>query len=191
MSGAGPRILEPNIKRRRWDRVARDILLLPPALLYVIVERIFWAGAKRLLRQAARMPAVETMQHGLVKLPAWAVLPLFLVPEIFSHLGGFWATDLLVRHRFLAAMMVGLFIKGTATVMEVWIYQSCEQALLSVRWFAWVHGQAMRLRDWVYASTRPVRRIAARLVSGSRSRISRRFSALRGVLARRLGLRRE
>jgi hypothetical protein len=187
----GPKILEPNIRRRRWDRVARDILLLPPALLYVIIERVFWRGAKRLLRQAARIPVVAEIQTSLVRLPVWAVLPLFLVPEFFSHVGGFWATDLLVQRRFLPAMMVGLFIKGTATLMEVWIYQSCEETLLSVRWFAWVHGQALKLRDWVFDRIRPLREIAARLVSGGSANIARRFAALRGVIARRLGLRRE
>jgi hypothetical protein len=32
VSESEPKILEPNIKRRRWDSLARDILLLPPAL---------------------------------------------------------------------------------------------------------------------------------------------------------------
>jgi hypothetical protein len=191
VSESEPKILEPNIKRRRWDSLARDILLLPPALAYVIVERVFWRGAKRLLRQAARVPAVAEMQTGLVRLPVWAVLPLFLVPEFFSHVGGFWATDLLVQRKFLPAMMVGLFIKGTATLMEVWIYQSCEKTLLSVRWFAWVHRQALSFRDWVFGRIRPVLLKASSLVKGGSSGLARRFSALRGVIARRLGLRRE
>jgi len=186
MSGE-EKILEPNIRRRRWGAVARDVLLLPPALLYVFIERVFWIGARRLLRQAARAPAVEAMQNALHTLPAWAVLPLFLVPEVFSHIGGFWATALLVHRKWVAATMVGVFVKGTATLMEVWIYQSCEDALLSVRWFSWVHGQAMRGRDWVYSRIRPV----LRRLAGSRAGIGRRFLALRSVLARRLGLARK
>jgi hypothetical protein len=189
MSGAAPKILEPNIRRRRWGRVARDILLLPPALLYVLIEHVFWAGAKRLLRQAARLDTVSALQIRLKKLPAAAVLPLFLIPEIFSHLGGFWATFLLVRHKWVAAMLVGLFVKGLATLLTVWIYQSCEPVLLSVKWFAWLHGQALRGRDWVAARTMPARRYARQLIRGSRSGIARRFAALRSVLARRLGVK--
>jgi len=183
MSGEKPKRFKPDIRRRRWGAVARNILLLPPALIYVVIERVFWNGAKRLLRQTARMPAIAAFQQKLETLPAWAVLPLFLVPEVFSHIGGFWASDLLFRRKWLAAMLVGLFIKGTATLMEVWIYQSCEKALLSVRWFAWVHGWAIRGRDWVYNKMRP----AMRLIRGSRSGLARRFAALRGVIARRLG----
>jgi hypothetical protein len=179
-----PRTLEPDIRRRRWGALARHILLLPPALIYVVIERVFWNGAKRLLRQASRIPAIATVQRKLETLPAWAVLPLFLVPEIFSHIGGFWASALLVQRKWVAAMLVGLFIKGAATLMEVWIYQSCEKTLLSVRWFAWVHGWAMRGRDWVYERMRP----AIRRVRGSRSGLARRFAALRGIIARRLGL---
>ncbi len=189
MSGAAPKILEPNVRRRRWGRVARDVLLLPPAFLYVLVEHVFWAGAKRLLRQAARMNAVSALQYRLEKLPAAAVLPLFLIPEILSHLGGLWATLLLVDRKWTAAMLVGLFVKGLATLLTVWIYQSCEPALRSVKWFAWLHGQALRGRDWVAARTMPARRFARRMIRGSRSGIARRFAALRSVLARRLGVK--
>jgi len=185
MAKAGPKIIEPNVRRGRWDRVVRDILLLPPALLYVFVEHVFWASAKRLLHQAARIQAVSALQEGLVKLPPAAVLPLFLIPEAFSHIGGFWATDLLVRREWVAAMLVGIFIKGSATLMEVWIYQSCEPALMSVRWFAWIHTQALRARDWVDERTKPARDFAKRLVTGGRSNLARRFAAIRTALTRR------
>jgi hypothetical protein len=184
MRSKNRKILEPDIRRRHWGAVARNILLLPPALIYVLIERVFWNGAKRLLRQASRVPAIATVQQKLETLPAWAVLPLFLVPEVFSHIGGFWASALLVQREWLPALLVGIFIKGTATLMEVWIYQSCEKTLLSVRWFAWVHGWAMRGRDWVYDKMRP----ALRLIRGSRSSLARRFTILRGIIARRLGL---
>lgn len=182
MDPATPQILKTNIRRRRWGRVVRDIVLLPPALLYVFIEHVFWAGAKRLLRQAAKLPAITVLQARLATLPAAAVLPLFLVPEAFSHIGGFWATDLLVHQAWMAALLVGIFVKGSATLMTVWIYQSCEPALLSVRWFAQVHLLALRGRDWVADRTRPARR----LILGSRSGLARRFSAIRIALTRRL-----
>jgi len=171
--------------------VVRDALLLPPALLYVVVERVFWAGAKRMVRQASRIAVVEEVQKRVMRLPPSAVLPMFLVPELMSHVGGFWASALLVQRHWLAAFLVGLFIKGGATLLEVWIYQSCESTLLSVRWFAWLHGQMMRGRDWVYGRIRPVRVLARHFVAGGRSGLARRFAILRGVLARRLGLARK
>jgi len=178
-------------RQRRWRRWLMNFLLLPPALLYVIVERVFWAGAKTLLRQAARLDAVNAVQKNLEKLPPAAVLPLFLVPEVFSHLGGFWATDLIVHRRWVAAMLAGLLVKGTATLMEVWIYQSCEPALMSVRWFAWLHGKFLQGRDWVAERMKPARRFAVRLVASGRSNLARRFRFLRGLIASRLGLSRK
>jgi hypothetical protein len=191
MSGDNAKTTGPTTRRRRWGRFWRDTLLLPPALLYVIVEQVFWSGAKRLLRQASRLPAVKNLQERLARLPPAVVLPLFLVPEIFSHIGGFWATALLGHRKWLAAMLVGLFVKGTATLLEVWIYQICEDTLLSVKWFAWAHRQVMRGRDWVRASTRPARRFARRLAGFGRSGLASRFGALRAALARRLGLARK
>jgi hypothetical protein len=175
MSESPPPILTGNLKRRNYGWLLRDILLLPPAVLYVIVEEVFWRGAKALLRQAARVPAIATVQKRLERLPAWAVLPLFLVPEVFSHIGGFWASYLLVRRAWLAALLVGIFIKGTATVMEVWIYLSCEQTLLSVRWFAWLHGKFKRGRNWVVDRIRPMLERVRRRSGG----IARRFGAMR------------
>lgn len=186
MSQAATRPPPPALRRRRWGRVARDIVLLPPALVYVLVEHVFWAGAKRLLRQAARLGFISALQRKLARLPPAAVLPLFLVPEIFSHAGGFWATDLLVHQAWVAALLVGIFVKGSATLMTVWIYQSCEPALLSVRWFARMHGLALRGRDWVASRTRPARRFAARLVNVTPRGLSRRFAAIRARLARRV-----
>jgi hypothetical protein len=191
MSQTGPKILEPNVRRGRWGRVLRDILLLPPALLYVIIEQVFWRGAKRLLGQAARIKAIERLQAGLEKLPPTAVLPMFLIPEIFSHIGGFWASALLVRRNWLGAILVGLFVKGTAVLIEVWIYQSCETTLLSVRWFAWLHGQMMRGKDWVDGRTRRARQFAKSLIDNSRGGLARRFAALRSLLTRRLGFARK
>jgi len=175
-------------RQRRWRRWLVDLSLLPPALLYVIVENVFWAGAKTALRQAARWQAVDALHHRLEKLPAAAVLPLFLIPELFSHIGGFWATDLIVHRKWVAAMLAGLLVKGTATLMEVWIYQSCAPALLSVKWFAWFHGKVLLGREWVRDRMRPARDFARALVASGRSSLARRFRRLRAMLAHRLGV---
>lgn len=175
-------------RRRRWRRWLANILLLPPAFLYILIENVFWAGAKRLLRETSRLRAVNALQDKLARLPPTAILPLFLIPEAFSHFGGFWATYLLVRRKWLAAVLVGVLIKGLATLLTVWIYQVCAPALLSIRWFAWLHGKAMRIRDSVAERLEPVRRLLRRVVSGSRSGLARRFAALRAWLSLRLGL---
>jgi hypothetical protein len=178
-------------RQRRWRRWLVNLLLLPPALLYVIVENVFWVSAKTLLRQAERIDAVTGIQRKLRKLPPAAVLPLFLIPEAFSHIGGFWATDLIVHRKWAAAMLAGLLVKGLATLMEVWIYQSCEPTLMSVRWFAWLHGKFQQGRRWVADRMMPVRALARYMVSSGRSGLAARFRRLRALVAHRLGLARK
>ncbi len=188
MNGAEHPVSRDSVKRRNWRRATLDILLLPPALLYIVIEQVFWTGAKSLLRRAGRIKAVEAMRNRLEKLPPLAVLPLFLVPLAFSHAAGFYASDLLVRREWMAAISVAVFIKGTATLLEVWIYQTCEPRLLSIRWFAWTHGQFIYGRDWVSEQIRQVINFALRLIHGSRSAVPKRFTAMIKLLTSRLGL---
>jgi hypothetical protein len=175
-------------QRQRWRRIVVDVLLLPPALLFVLVENVFWAGAKTFLRAAARVESVTAAQRKLARLPAAAVIPLFLIPEVLSHLGGLAATVLLVQGKFWLAVAIGVFVKGFATLMTVWIYQNCAPALLSVQWFAWLHGKALQGWAWVAERMKPARAFALRLITTSRSGMTRRFRALRLRLARNMGL---
>jgi hypothetical protein len=179
MSGFERGLILGNMRRRNWGRVFRDILLLPPALLYILIEHVFWAGATALLRAASRLVSVHFLGGKLRRLRPLAVLPLFLVPEIISHIGGILATVLLVKDRLIAATLVGVLVKGMATLLTVWIYHNCAPALLSIHWFAWLHGQALRLRGWAASRTIGLRLTAASLLYRNRSRITRRFSAIR------------
>ncbi|HQT66553.1 MAG: hypothetical protein B7Z78_10040 [Rhodospirillales bacterium 20-60-12] len=180
--------------KRSWSyrlgRIARDALVLPPALLLVFIEHVFWAGAKTLLRAIAQVKVILALRAAIVKLPASLVLPLFLIPELISHLGGLWATILLVQRHLLTAALVALFIKGGATLMTVWIYQSCEPTLLSVAWFARLHATIMGWQAWAKERTAAVRRRSEQLYRSNGGRLSRRFAAWRVKLAALLAAKR-
>ena len=177
-------------RQRRWRRWLVNVLLLPPALLYILIENLYWAAARAALH-ASRLDAINALQRGLKRLPPAAILSLFLIPEVISHLGGWWATYLLVKRKWWSAVWTGVLIKGFATLLVVWIYQTCQPALMSVQWFAWLHGKFQKARNWMAERTEPALRFGRRLVSGSRSGISRRFLALRSRIASRLGLLRK
>jgi hypothetical protein len=78
--------------RSAWRRL-RDAVLLPLALLLVPIDWGLREGS-RLLRRWRPLRRLETR---MAKLPAWAILPLFLIPEGMSHVGGFYAAYLLAR----------------------------------------------------------------------------------------------
>jgi hypothetical protein len=171
--------------RRRRQRLAEDILLLPLALVLEFLNRVIWDGAKALLDLISRLVIVAKLRRFLQTLPPLVVVFLFLIPEAIDHLSGFWATVLFVKGNWLAATIVAVFIKGFAILVGLWIYQSCEDNLMSVRWFAIVHARVLLARDWVLERTRPIReRLRLTSRNGERGRLARRLAAWRQWLAR-------
>lgn len=171
---------------RRVLSLLLDILLLLPALILVLVENVLWAGSRALLRRIIRLPLMCSAQRGLAQLPAYAALPLFLVPEACSHIAGFAAAILLARGHLLSATLLVVFGKGLATLILVWIYQACEPVLLRVHWFARIHDVVMTARGWLLAQLQPLRtKVLNRLYRSAKAsgRIARRFTALRRRLA--------
>ncbi len=176
--------------RHRW--LARtfsrglDLVLFLPALVYVLSEHVLWAGARTLLHGLGRLAAVKAAQAWLGLLPPFAALPVFLVPEVFSHLSELWAAVLLARGHLLAASLAASLGKGAATVILVWIYQACEPALLRIPWFARAHHAFLKGRARGLARTRPLRDAALarlRLTGVGPGAVARRFRRWRVRLA--------
>jgi hypothetical protein len=179
---------------RPLSRRLRDGVLLPLALLLVAFEIGLQAGA-RLLR---RWEPVRRLEALLARLPPWAILPLFLIPEGMSHIGGFYAAYLLAHRKILAATLVAVLVKGVGVLIALWIYQACRPALMTIRWFAWAHGKVEAARDWAQHRMRPtlarlrrlVRRVKATLAIGAMEpgarHSGRRLAAIRARLLSRL-----
>jgi hypothetical protein len=183
---------------RSPGRRLRDAVLLPLALLLVAFEVGLEAGA-RLLR---RWRPVRLLEATIGRLPPWAILPLFIVPEAMSHIGGFYAAYLLAQRKLLAATLVAVLVKGLGLLIALWIYQACRPALMTIRWFAWAHGKVEAARDWamgrmrhpVSQVRRAMRRVRALVFAGpvepGAPHHGRRLAAIRLRLLTRLGWRR-
>ena len=175
---------------RSFGRRLRDALLLPFALLLVPVD---W-GLREGSRVVRRWRPLRRLEARLAGWPAWAILPLFLIPEAMSHAGGFYAAYLLAQRKVLAATAVAVFIKGIGLLIALWIYQACRPALMTIGWFAWAHGKVEAARHWAVEKVRPTwiraRRLWRRLVRTSAERgsphLGRRLAAMRARLRRRL-----
>ena len=135
-----------------------DALLLVPALLLVLGEHVLWQGSRAVLRALAGVPLVKSLHLWLGLLPPSLALPLFLIPEVFSHASEFGTAFLLAKGHVAAATLLVVLGKGVATLILVWIYQACEPALLRVRWFARVHHAVLRARAALLARFAPIRR---------------------------------
>ena len=80
---------------RSFGRRLRDVLLLPLALLLVPIDWLLRDGS-RLLR---RWRPLRYLEARLAGWPAWAILPLFLIPEGMDHAGGFYAAYLFAHQK--------------------------------------------------------------------------------------------
>jgi hypothetical protein len=153
------KLTKPPPVRSVWRRL-RDAVLLPLALLLVPIDWVLREGS-RVLR---RWRPLRRLESRMARLPAWAILPLFLIPEGMSHVGGFYAAYLLAHRKILAATTVAILIKGVGLIIALWIYQACRPALMTIRWFAWTHGKVEAARHWALDRIRPVWLRAKRLL---------------------------
>lgn len=169
--------------RRRWWRRAVDMALLPFALVLVLIEDVLWAGAKALLHDLNQLRFMRRLRVVIGRLPVAFALPLFLIPDIISHLFEIYAAVLLAQGFVRAAIAVEVFGKGVATLIVVWIYQACAPTLLKVRWFARVHHAVLAVRYWTLSHIAPVYSLVADYLprpqpGGIGSLVQRRFRAL-------------
>jgi hypothetical protein len=172
------------LTRASWRRHLLDALLLPAALVVVVLEDVVWAGARAVLRALVRLPPVRQLHHQMGRLPGWAAVPLFLVPEAGARAGEVWAVALLVRGHTVSFLLVYTLVRLLATLVAVFVYQACETALLRIVWFAALVRWTQASRDWTLAKLRPLRdrlHAAVRLAPGL---VARRFTAVRRWLER-------
>ncbi|MBW4090593.1 MAG: hypothetical protein HIU82_05725 [Proteobacteria bacterium] len=166
-----------------------DLLLFMPALLLVLSEQVLWGGSRALLRGIGGLAAVRAAHLWLRLLPPYAALPVFLVPDLFSHASDLWAAVLLTRGHVIAASCLVVLGKGVATVVLVWLYQACEPALLRVAWFARLHHAVGAVQARVLARVRPWWCALRRRLRGTEAapgRVARRFRRWRERLAARV-----
>lgn len=184
-----PPTLAAHGRRARWRRRLGDALLLPLALLLVVLEDVLWRLARRGLRDVSELAPVRALRARLGRLGGWAALPLFLIPEAGGRVGELWVGVLIYQRRYASAALAYLAVRGVATLMAVFIWQSCAPALLRLPWFARVVGWVAAARDWALARTAAWRARLRLALAGGRGGVARRVGRLRLWLARRLGAR--
>lgn len=179
----------------------RDRLLLPLALLLVLFELTL----QTIARMVRHFGPLRRLEASIARLPPWAILPLFLIPEAMSHVGGFYAAYLLAHRKIVAATLVAILVKGVGLVVALWIYQACRPALMTIRWFAWLHGKVGAARLWAMQRIGPSLARVRRFMAGLRALVpwrrrppmepgaahsGRRLAAIRVRIRLRLGIRR-
>ena len=172
--------------RASWGRHLLNALLLPAALVVVVIEDVIWAGAKAVLRRVALLRVVQRLQTEMGRLPGWAALPLFAIPEGIAKVGEVWAVTLLVRGFAASFIVVYALLRLLSTLVAVFVYVACEVALLRIAWFAALVRWVLAVRSWALARLQPLRTRLRATVGHTRGAAARRFLALRRWLERRI-----
>ena len=158
---------------------------MPVALLLILAEDVIWRGASAGLRQLRQLAAVRRVAAWLGALPGWLALVLFLIPEAVGRLGELWALVLMAQHHLSSAIAVYVLVRLLAALLAVFVFQSCEPALMRIAWFATLMRWIRAARDWAMALIRPTRdRLLAVIRSGPRL-LGRRIAAQRRRLRTR------
>ncbi len=173
------------VRSRSWHLRVLDVLLFPVALLVVLLEDVVWVAARDFLRQVSALPPLRLLAGWLGTLPGWAALPFFAVPELLGRVGEVWAFALLYHHHVVAGVAAYVVVRAVATLIVLFIFQSCEPALMRLRWFAWSMHRLKTLRDWARARLAPVMVRLRRAIGTTRSRTRTRFMAWRRRLRRK------
>lgn len=140
------------LKRALWF-IAALIFLIEAWLwdhLYPLVARLVdwlpWASLKRWV--------ADRIEH----LPAGVCVFVFLIPAAmilpFKILGVWLLAEghvLWGATTFLTAKMVGLGVTA-------FLFESCKNKLLTLRWFYALYRWVLKARDWAVAQTEPARR---------------------------------
>jgi len=146
----------------RWRRHLRHALLLPVALLFVLLEGLVWRSSNALLRGLDGLPALSGTRWALSRLPGWAALPMFLVPEAVARVGEVWTALLLLHGHIVSAALVYVLVRVVAALVAVFIWRACADALMRLAWFAVMVGWLTAARRWALGHTAPIRGIARR-----------------------------
>ena len=152
--------------------------------MVVVLEDVVWAGARAVLRALVRLGPVRNLHQLMGRLPGWAAVPLFILPEAIGRGGEVWAVALLLRGHTVSFLLVYALVRLLATLLAVFVYQACEAALLRIAWFATLVRWTLAIRDWALAELQPLRdrlQSATRIAPGF---IKRRFISVRRSLAR-------
>lgn len=130
--------------------VSRALLLV--LALVVLIETWVWDALAAAWGRIARFLPWRRIERAIKdfvnRAPAIFAVLLFGVPFLVMEGGSFFAVVLVaLGHVVLGTTMYGL-LKLVGVSLIALIYELTEEKLMSLSWFAWLHGKFERLHHW-------------------------------------------
>lgn len=139
--------------------LARGLLALLRAAItvFVILDEFLRPLYRPLLRRLAELRIMRRLEETVAALPRPLVLLALAIPFAIAEPLKLFGLLLFARGQFWAGLIVTAFAHLMSFVFVERIYHAGREKLLSYRWFAWIMGQIVRVRDhvlgWVRATS--------------------------------------
>ncbi len=149
--------LPPSLVPERGP-LTRGLLALLRAVIavFVILDEFLRPLYRPLLRRLAELRIMRRLEESVAALPRPLVLLALAIPFAIAEPLKLFGLLLFARGQFWAGLIVTAFAHLTSFVFVERIYHAGRDKLLSYRWFAWIMGQVVRVRDrvlgWVRAT---------------------------------------
>ena len=138
--------------------LTRGLLAVLRAIIavFVILDEFLRPLYRPLLRRLAELRVMRRLDETVAALPPPLVLLALTIPFAIAEPLKLLGLVLFARGQFLAGLVVTAFAHLMSFVFVERIYHAGREKLLSYRWFAWIMGQVVRVRDgvlgWVRAT---------------------------------------
>ena len=131
-------------------------ILFPPmvvlAALIMFVEEWLWQRLSALMARLARTAPVRALEAWLASLPPYAAVAAFLLPGALLLPVKLAALYLIAHHHAIAGLTVIFMAKIIGTACAARLYSVCRPALLTLRWFRWLHDAIIRIKTRLYTA---------------------------------------
>jgi hypothetical protein len=138
--------------------LTRGLLAVLRAVIavFVILDEFLRPVYRPLLRRLAELRIMRRLEEAVAALPPPLVLLALAIPFAIAEPLKLFGLLLFARGQFWAGLVVTAFAHLMSFVFVERIYHAGRDKLLSYRWFAWIMGQVVRVRDrvlgWVRAT---------------------------------------
>ncbi|MGO4170719.1 hypothetical protein [Bosea sp. TAF32] len=124
--------------------------------VFIVLDELLRPLYRPLIRRLAGLRVMRRLEEIVAGLPRPLVLLALAIPFAIAEPLKLVGLLLFARGQFWAGLVVTAFAHLMSFVFVERIYHAGREKLLSYRWFAWIMGQVVRVRDqvlgWVRAS---------------------------------------
>lgn len=148
-SPSGRRALAP---RRKPKGVLR-VLLFPftvIAAIVVLLEDWLWDDLQRFAAWVGSWPIFHSIERGIVALPPWGALAIFLVPSLILIPVKLLALYFISRGHAVWGIITIIAAKLGGTALVARLFTLTKAKLLTFSWFNWTYSKVTAFKRRIY-----------------------------------------